>query len=62
MKIRIAAVVLAVLAAAACSQDLTGPAGGHVRRVEGVTTVKPDSTPATDDGGTMMGSGSRTSP
>ena len=62
MKIRIAAVVLAVAAAAACSQDLTGPAGGHTRSVQGVTAFKPDSTPATDDGGGMMGSGSRTSP
>ena len=62
MKIRIAAVVLAVAAAAACSREVTAPVGDRARRVESVTTFAPDSTPVTDDGGGMMGSGSRTTP
>lgn len=63
MKIRIAAIVLVLAAAAACSSgDITAPRAAEVRSADGLTTFSPDSTPATDDGGGMMGSGSRTTP
>jgi hypothetical protein len=60
MKIRIAAIALLLTAAAACSRDLTGP--GRARTLQGDTAFAADSTPAMDDGGTMMGSGSRSTP
>jgi hypothetical protein len=62
MKIRIAAIALLLASAAACSQDVTAPHAPATRVHRDGTTFAPDTTPLLDDGGGMMGSGTRTLP